>query len=111
MQAKTARQIEAQIAFIAGLDDSITPNQIALAQQAAVAALNGVERADNVELFKPMTRKQVAALLGVTVECVSRYARRGLIQPVRGGVHGKRAAHYTASSVRAFISGKPEQHT
>ncbi len=106
MKADTAKLIEAQIALIAGMDSTITQAQISAAQQAAIAALNGEADPARLEIQKPMTRAQVAALMGVSKDCVSRYARRGMIQPVACGTQRQRAIRYTAASVRALMAGQ-----
>ena len=89
-------------------DPSITREQA----NAALDALEG-RTAAGVAVDAPtdraLTRRQAAEILGLKPHTVSDYARDGKIKAFRFGDKGKRAAGYSAESVRALLergSGK-----
>ncbi|HRS72376.1 MAG TPA: helix-turn-helix domain-containing protein [Anaerohalosphaeraceae bacterium] len=70
-----------------------------------IAALKGHQLAQNAALTleKPMTRKQVAELLGVSLLTVSRYLNAGKLRRIR--LSG-RSVRIDPASVRDFLYGE-----
>ena len=89
---------------ICAADPSINIAQI----KAALAELDGegVREMAGTPPPRAFSRKQVAALLGVSTRTVTQYARRGLLTPLCTGATGKRAQSYAGDSVAALLSGK-----
>jgi len=76
---------------------------------AAITALQGKDvtvYVDPAPMDRAIPRKVAAQILGVTPRCVSLYARRGLIRPIRMGAAGSRSVGYSEQSIRAVLSGK-----
>ena len=99
----TRKAVEAILAA----DPSITKGQA----KAALDVLTGRTAAGlavDAPTDRALTRRQVAEILGVKPHTVSDYARDGKIKAFRFGDKGKRAAGYSAESVKRFMarSGK-----
>lgn len=76
--------------------------------QTALADLEGVgirEVLETKPIERSYNRKQVAALMGVSVKTVGSYVRRGLLTKILSGANGQRATGYTGESVRALLEG------
>lgn len=89
---------------ICNADPSITAAQV----QAALAELEGEgirQVLDSPPVERLYNRRQVAALMGVSVKTVGGYVRRGLLKRVCSGANGERATGYTGESVRKLLSG------
>ena len=83
-------------------DPSITREQA----NAALDALEGRTAAGlavDAPTDRALTRRQVAEMLGVCTDTVTRYANAGLIKAFRFGVKGKLASGYSAESVRKLL--------
>lgn len=98
---------KAAVMAILRTDPSITREQA----NAALDALEGRTAAGlavDAPTDRALTRRQVAEILGVKPHTVSDYARDGKIKAFRFGDKGKRAAGYSAESVKRFMarSGK-----
>lgn len=93
---------------IVRIDPSITREQA----NAAMDALEGRTAAGlavDAPTDRALTRRQVAEMLGVSPDTVTRYANAGLIKAFRFGEKGRLASGYSAESVRALLergSGK-----
>jgi hypothetical protein len=89
-------------------DPSITREQA----NAALDALEGRTAAGlavDAPTDRALTRRQVSEILGVKPATVTMYVRNGEIKAFHFGGKGKRAAGYSAESVRALLergSGK-----
>ena len=89
-------------------DPSITREQA----NAALDALEGRTAAGlavDAPTDRALTRRQVAEMLGVSPDTVTRYANAGLIKALCFGAKGKVTSRYSAESVRALLergSGK-----
>ena len=85
------------------------PTLSAAMVDAALSALQGKDitvYVDTAPMDRAIPRKVAAQILGVTPRCVSLYAKRGLIRPIRMGVAGSRAVGYSEASIRAAINGR-----
>lgn len=108
MFAQTTELIKGAIANLAGNDPCVTKEMIHAAQVAVVDILNGrtaIHLVDQTPIDRIVTREQVAEIGNVSPKTVTKWANRGLIRRVYGGIGGKRATGYTESSVRAFLAG------
>ena len=81
-------------------DPIVTPDHA----RAVMALASGEAESVGAETDKVLTRSVVAELLGVSPRCVTEYARRGIIRPIRLGAAGARAVGYSAASVRAALA-------
>ena len=85
------------------------PTLSAAMVDAAITALQGNDTkvyVDTSPMDRAIPRKVAAQILGVTPRCISLYARRGLIRPIRMGAAGSRAIGYSEQSIRAVLGGK-----
>ena len=76
--------------------------------KAALLELDGEGIREMIQRDPPRraySRKQVAALLGVSTHTVSNYAQRGYLTPILSGSKMKRAQSYTGESVEALLAG------
>ena len=83
-------------------DPSITREQA----NAALDALEGRTAAGlavDAPTDRALTRRQVAEMLGVCTDTVTRYAHAGLIKAFCFGAKGKVTSRYSAESVRALL--------
>ncbi|MBR3220682.1 MAG: MerR family transcriptional regulator [Kiritimatiellae bacterium] len=97
-------QVEALSAAIRAIRPEATGEQV----KAALAELSGegIREMQGEPPPRAFTRRQVAALLGVSTRTITGYAKRGLLVPLFTGGTGKRAQKYTGESVTALLSGK-----
>ncbi len=90
------------VAAILRTDPSITREQA----NAALDALEGRTAAGlavDAPTDRALSRRQVAEMLGVCPDTVTRYAHAGLRKEFRFGAKGKVARGYSAKSVRALL--------
>ena len=85
------------------------PTLSAAMVDAALSALQGKDitvYVDNAPMDRAIPRKVAAQILGVTPRCVSLYAKRGFIRPIRLGAAGSRSIGYSEASIRAVLDGR-----
>ena len=98
------RVTPAVLAAATGLLQPFVPE---LSPQSLVAALRGHEPGDrHMQTEKQLTRRQAAALLGVSIPTVDRYMRDGILRRVK---IGKRLVRIDPASVRALLDSDVEK--
>ena len=99
MMPSTRKAIEA----VAGADPSLSSTQI----KAALAILANSDPAkDREPLDRILSRREVAAILGLSEKSIDLYARKGVLQRVYIGT-SSRASGILESSVRAVMESSP----
>ena len=98
------RVTPAVLAAATGLLQPFVPE---LSPQSLVEALRGHEPGDRpAPMEKQMSRRQAAALLGVSIPTVDRYMRDGILRRVK---IGKRLVRIDPASVRALLDSDVEK--
>ena len=84
------------------------PTLSAAMVDAALVTLQGKDvtvYVDPAPMDRVIPRKVAAQILGVTPRCISLYARRGLVRPIRLGAAGSRSIGYSEESIRKVLAG------
>lgn len=103
--ARTASAVRA----IASTNPNIPKNIIEDSIDVLCGNRKAVKLSDHSAIEKPFTRKEVATLLGKSVQTVDLYARMGKLKRItRTG--SRRSVGYTPESVRALVAGKEIIH-
>jgi hypothetical protein len=95
-----AEIVTAAAAMLSTCIPGLTPATL----QTALEKLNTTNATSDKDLrpLKPLTRKEAAEMLGVSVSSMDRYLRKGLLTPVR---YSARAIRISAESVYNLMKG------